>query len=359
MRTERGAVLIFVAVALVGLMAFASIVVDYGAMWVARGQAQNAADAGALAGAVSLAHTQGTQHAHDAAVAVTKDNHIFGRGAFDPEIVVTVPLVCPTPYNIPTPVQACVKVDVQRQDLPTFFARLLGMASQGVRATATAMAGAGNQTNCLKPWLIPDKWTELSTPPNQTFDPGTDIYIAPAPGNEATMTGWDLQDVGTILTLKEGDSHDVIAPSDFYEIGPANTYEEAITGCHITAKLGEQIETRPGKRSGPTKHGVEDLIALDKNATWNGSAIVGGDPQYQLSPRIVPIAMFSPPEYYAGDKQSGTFPLTLVNMMGFFVMSVDKDSTVTGVIINYPALNTGGFEAAGPASFLKTTILIR
>ena len=53
--SQRGAVLIHVAIALLGLIAFTTFVVDYGVMWVSRGQAQTSADAGALSGAISLA----------------------------------------------------------------------------------------------------------------------------------------------------------------------------------------------------------------------------------------------------------------------------------------------------------------
>jgi hypothetical protein len=173
------------------------------------------------------------------------------------------------------------------------------------------------------------------------------------------MTGYTLADVGSILTLKEGDSHDVIAPSNFYEIGPAPTYEEAITGCEITASLGGQIQTRPGKRSGPTKHGTKDLIDEDPLAVWNPTTQTVDNSNAAISPRIVPVAMFSPVEYYNGDKTSGTFPLTLVNMMGFFVMSVANDSTVTGVIVNYPVMAQGIVKPSTTASFLKTTILVR
>ena len=56
----HGAVLVHVAVALIGLLAFSALTVDYGAMWVSRRQAQNAADAAALAGAVSLAFDSST-----------------------------------------------------------------------------------------------------------------------------------------------------------------------------------------------------------------------------------------------------------------------------------------------------------
>ena len=53
-KRERGAIIIHVAFALLALLAFSAFVVDMGMMWVSRGQAQNAADAGALAGAVAL-----------------------------------------------------------------------------------------------------------------------------------------------------------------------------------------------------------------------------------------------------------------------------------------------------------------
>ena len=52
---ERGAVLVHVAIAMFVLLGFAALAVDYGVMWVSRSQAQNSADAGAMAGAVGLA----------------------------------------------------------------------------------------------------------------------------------------------------------------------------------------------------------------------------------------------------------------------------------------------------------------
>src|SRR5688500_1400666 len=57
---ERGAVLVHAAVAMAGLLAFSALTVDLGSMWVVRAQAQNAADAAALAGTVSLAYVDPT-----------------------------------------------------------------------------------------------------------------------------------------------------------------------------------------------------------------------------------------------------------------------------------------------------------
>src|SRR5689334_23793638 len=54
-RSEHGAIALHVAIGLVVLIGFLTFVVDFGVMWVGRRQAQNAADAGALAGAVAMA----------------------------------------------------------------------------------------------------------------------------------------------------------------------------------------------------------------------------------------------------------------------------------------------------------------
>ena len=58
---DRGAIIIHVAFALMALLAFTAFVFDYGVMWVARRQAQNVADAAALAGAVSLIRDGGSE----------------------------------------------------------------------------------------------------------------------------------------------------------------------------------------------------------------------------------------------------------------------------------------------------------
>ncbi len=53
LRSEQGAVFVQVGISLFVLMSFNVFVLDYGMMWIGRRQAQNAADAGALAGAVA------------------------------------------------------------------------------------------------------------------------------------------------------------------------------------------------------------------------------------------------------------------------------------------------------------------
>src|SRR5688572_14407332 len=178
-RGERGAVLVQVAVALLALLALSSFVFDYGVMWVSRGQAQNAADAGALAGAISLAFDgAGDQDgARARAIAMAQRNRVWGQAPNVTDPDVTFP-ACPPGPGVP---DTCIKVDVFRNQaranaLPTFFARLAGVMDQGVRATATAQVLAGDTTECLKPWAIIDRWDEFG--PIQFPNPDPDFNAA-------------------------------------------------------------------------------------------------------------------------------------------------------------------------------------
>lgn len=78
---ERGAVLVHVAVAMLGLLAFSALTIDLGSLWVARAQAQNAADAGALAGGVALAYVNPTDidAAQAAAATIVQQHQIWGE----------------------------------------------------------------------------------------------------------------------------------------------------------------------------------------------------------------------------------------------------------------------------------------
>ena len=84
---ERGAIIIHVAFALLALLAFSAFVVDMGVMWVSRRQAQNAADAGALAGAVALMR--------DGARTPRPQNRLFsGRMTTPSSVPRTLPRTC-------------------------------------------------------------------------------------------------------------------------------------------------------------------------------------------------------------------------------------------------------------------------
>lgn len=413
--SERGAVLIFVAIALFGLVAFTTFVVDYGVLWAARGGAQNAADAGALAGAGSLARGQGNTHAYNAAMAFTQQHGIFNASATTPNITVTVPLACPTPFNSP-PSNACIKVDVQRLDVPTFFGKMLGLQTQGVKATATAIAGWGNSTDCIKPWVVADKWidnsgTGLDTTgwdQMDTFDPGVDQYVAP--GFKANGPG---NDFGTQLMLKDGAvgtwSAGWTMQIEFGQPG-SQAYKDTIMGCpdyvptvglyDPTVPCGKTdppnpeegcLDVKTGMAQGPTSQGVStdpnSLVNRDPTASFDTTtnSIVGGcmaAGTCQLSPRVVPIAIFDTAAFVTMATANGCSGTNcraqVVNIIGFFVEGMcdevypnqatrppycgtpaEAQKMVVGRLINYPAQNSGVAGAPGPASFITTVHLIR
>src|SRR4051794_18325597 len=95
-RSDRGAILIQVAISILALTALTSFVVDYGVMWLARRQAQNAADAGALAGAIARAFDETANPpaangaTYQSAVKAAQANAVFGT---TPTVTVSWP--CP------------------------------------------------------------------------------------------------------------------------------------------------------------------------------------------------------------------------------------------------------------------------
>ena len=164
----EGAVLVHVAVAIIGLLAFCALVVDYGTMWVSRRQAQNAADAAALAGAISLAFDSGTDSTAPAwwrrksasrqGVRRDADHHAGWGQAADPtdDISFMVPDLHESMSawirDIWRHMYSCERLSKRStgHPLPVFFAPLFGRRSKACRPTATAVIAGGNATNCLQ-----------------------------------------------------------------------------------------------------------------------------------------------------------------------------------------------------------------
>jgi len=174
-RGERGQTIILVAVALVSLLAMAALAIDVVTLYVARSETQRAADAAALAGAKGLADSGVTtlqpgdanlgaaetmaQSMALAEVIAFLDGTLPTNqvSAGPPSLVTGFPTFNMTPNNNPR-----ITVSIQRINLPTFFARILGRNSATVTATATAEAyNPANVQNFtpitpkgVKPWLV-------------------------------------------------------------------------------------------------------------------------------------------------------------------------------------------------------------
>jgi hypothetical protein len=414
---ERGAVLVHVALALLVLIAFSALAIDYGALLVSRSQAQNAADAAALAGASSLAFDDPDDftRAKESAAAAAKANLVLGAA---PSIVpaTDVLLVNPCPPGAPGLPDTCIRANVYRSaarsnPLPTFFAQILGLTSQDVRAMATAQVLTGNATSCMRPWAVADKWQEnwennkpSTAPwtPTSTFDKykkqGNDMVLDPTvttpdlytpPSQSSPGTGFtpfdangnQSADYGMQMTLKIGSSENRISSGWFQALalpnadGSAgsggNDYRNNIANCNPNIyAIGDTIPTEQGDMIGPTKQGVGDLTAMDPGASWNASTktiqgscapgVCAGGQYHTTSPRIVPVVLFDVDSFFAGSP-NGKTSVTISNIMGFFVegMGGNGNKDVIGRLVSIPGLTKGTSNVDESASFLRTVLLVR
>ena len=226
-RDERGMTLIFVGVGFVAFMAATTLAIDVGMFMTARSQAQNAADAGALSGAVALALNDFNDRTASGPAVQGAINAGLANTVMHEDVSVTAADVT-FPVG-PTGLNDRVRVTVRRSaaranPVPTLIGPMFGVPLVDIVATATAEASPANAATCVMPFTIPDKWTEVQTPAWDTNDefnmvdnkgdplPNPDIYV---PASQSNATGYDAEvDKGLQITLKTNNQNKT-APS-FY-----------------------------------------------------------------------------------------------------------------------------------------------
>jgi Flp pilus assembly protein TadG len=408
LRGERGAVLVKVAIAMLVLIGITAWVVDHGILMMGRNEVQNAADAGALAGATSLAFDSFTNRtatgpAKVAAQRFALANEVLGE---DPDVDIDTDVTfvpCPDDDDPPPIAETpCIRVDAYRNQardnpIPMVFGQAVGLTEQGVRGTATAVAADANASSCLRPWAVVDRWWEM--PENRysiatdTFNPAEGDYYTP--GDPGPGTGYTIADYGVQLTIKSpsnGQGGNIISPGWFQSIDiprmdttnwGANTYNANIRTCggypstyaspdtvcpdsigndevvYWAARGCYRVTT--GNMVGPTRDGVQYLIDQDPNALWVGGEADGGVDGSLFppgeSPRIVPIGILDIGHFMAQDPNGGWPVVRLGSILGFFIEGT-KSGEVWGRLMSIPgeSLTTGGNNQG---SFLKVVMLVR
>ena len=334
-RDDRGMTFVFIGLGFMAFMAATTLAIDVGMFMTARSQAQNAADAGALAGATALAFDSFDDRstggpAVQSAVNTARENSVIGG----------VPSATPSDVAFPVgPTGANrVRINVFRTGprsnaIPTLFGPLFGVPTVDISATATAEASPANAMSCVKPFTIPDRWTENGTPPwtpDSSFDrydkkgallPNADVYVPPGqPG----YNGYNAtRDKGTPLMIRAGTGNNV-APSMYWSWAmPGGTgasyYRDNIAHCNQSIfDFGAEMTQEPGNMVGPTIDGVEDLIAQDPNAYWD-SASNSVHTTMNPSPRVFPIPLYDPEFFQSGKVNGRNATLKMANWIGFFV----------------------------------------
>jgi len=357
LRSEEGASLILLAIMATAVFAFAALTVDIGIMLLARTQLQNAADSAALAGASVLAQTAGDQiEAKEVALRFASEHRAFGRGSGG--IANRMTAVAMDAGDVTFPQPTSIHVIAERSSargnaMRSYFMKVLDpkrdpAIEMSASATASALDACG--TGCVKPWCPPDRWVDANKnnkyDPNPTSNKG-EYY-------DSYATGYNSPgDVGVQVVLKYRSGSSTMVPSYFYAVDlppvskgtpttGANAYRDWIAGCPDPSFLVEPndlLQIEPGNMAGPTRQGVQALIALDPKAKWDVSSkrVIGS--AYSRSPRIVPVPLFDP-SIGVLTHTGGRKKVKVVKVAMFFIESVNSSGNVTGRFVRISAADS-------------------
>jgi len=376
-QTEGGYVLVTVAGMLIVLVTFTALAVDSGILFADRTQSQRAADAAALAGALTfVVDTKSSQPAtaEDHARATAVKNTVMGVPIDAAQVDVCVGAGSPGACT-PDPSLKRVKVTITRQE-PTFFAKIWGASWMNVTTRVEAIAEASNaptSAKCLKPFFIP----------NTSFAPvsaGSNSCTACASANvlvdgstvppSKTAFAQGLIDNSTAFILKPQDPHNALVPSQFYMVDlPSNDgstgkngYQDNIVTCLNTATIcRDSYNVLTGNTTGPTRAGINTLIGNPPRDTY----VNVGQYQYpdgtthDTSKALVVAPIWNPcatnlpdgtPLCPAGNFPSGSSGTNVppVSIIGFALLFVDSVDNHEGVLVHLIDILACGPDISDP-----------
>jgi hypothetical protein len=358
------------------------LAIDVGSLMSARSQAQNSADAAALAGAISLAYDDWddrtpTGPAVVNAIAAAQANKVNDG----------VVSVLPTDVefvNDPAGEANRVRVTVYRtagrgNPVSTLIAQYFGMKTANVSAVAMAEASNANAMTCVKPFTIPDRWIEkrpVTVPwstevgfsrydkkgvllsPADVYEPAYlgDPDVKPRVPNP-NYSGYNSEaSRGEKLVLRASQGNN-IQPSFYFSLamtddGGGQDYRWNIANCnHSIYHWGDPLIQEPGAMEGPTIQGIEELIARDPAAEWDFENKTVKNSRFgeRQSPRVFPIPLYDPDYYDKGSQTGRVASLRTANWIGFFVEYIGNGSEIHGRIIPIGGIRdktmTGGLDS--------------
>ena len=397
-RNEKGAILAIVALSLIVILGMGALAVDMGMLMKQRDDAQRAADAASLAGASAFQEAKpldAVNTARDRALSYLARNYVGGTYIDTAGSVTTVNgnRYITTSHEgvvVVLPDSTKVRVIVRRPAVGTLFARVLGYLNVPIAAKAAAVAAEAGTGKCVKPFAIPDYWHDQDNDTkyaNQLEDLGPgqgkggetwqydesvgDTYRRYAdPDGTGTETGLGssfrntsvyggdnsnttyFDDYGRPIVLKKSNPQQTPSPSFFLPwVIPgsnpgAQDYKANISSCNpaqISLETDYSLDgsadtssydNKPGNMIGPTKQGMDDLIALDPKACWapasdslhsgfttgsvkllsNANTCTVDYPDWMSSPRVAVVPLFNPEQV-----QSGKTKLRFNNLALIFI----------------------------------------
>lgn len=366
-KEEHGATMIMVAVSLVVIFAFAVLAIDISLIQLAKNQLQNAADAAALAGAIGY---ESSDRNPDAAVTAAIEIAGLNRAV---QVTQQPVNILPSDVSFPSPNRIRVqthRTEASGDPVRLYFMHVIDAASSNlgsISASATAEVLPIKGTNCLKPWMFPDRWDDADG--DHVYDarePFTDLNGDGQynPGESFTdlnkngvwdagefydrqITGYRVPDhVGEMITLKfdNGSLNNFSPKEGWYQIirfGPVNRggpecpggdcYREWIPGCEPYLVMeGDTMELELGAKVGPTDQGLQELLDRDPNAYYDAATGTIQGSAYPVSPRLIKAAVYDPSE---GIYDLGT--------------GSNKYLTVEKIVVVFLEYKTGTAEVSG------------
>ncbi|HVJ48566.1 pilus assembly protein TadG-related protein [Desulfitobacterium sp.] len=272
--SERGSIAVIFALAMVVLLGSCAIVVDIGLLYVQKAKLQNTVDSAALAGVQELPGD--TSKATDVAKAYALQNGT---------------------ENITTRFEANnFKIIISAQKtVPTYFAKIWGINSEQISATARAMMLPPTSMSGAVPLSVQE----------QNFE------------------------YGALYTLKSGSSDQPGPYSGWFGAlrlsgSGAKTYETDLAyGYQGTLSFGQIVDVEPGNMSGPTQKGIETRFAQDQRVPRNTFADYGRN-----APEIIYVPIV---HLLDANKQ-----VQIVGFAAFFLEGIPgngNDSIITGRFI--------------------------
>ncbi|MBC7186529.1 MAG: hypothetical protein H5U38_05795 [Calditrichaeota bacterium] len=280
---QRGSALALATAMMFVFLCCAGMAIDLGSILSSRTQLQSAVDAAALAGARGL--IRDNQTAISYAVATFGANRLQNRSL----------QLNPTEVSFPATNQVSVSVT---RPVNLFFLQLIGLRRVNISAQATATCGTVRSSYGLKPWAVPDQH-------------------------------WQVGDLVRLKVGKNGGGswHYPVCFPPINRGSPvrgADAYREnIINGSSSIVKIGDRLLVEPGNMQGPTSQGVEDVLARDPNAYWDGDHVEGSSYPGDSSPRICKIPLIDPNE-----DPNGRSEVTVVRLGVFFLVGMDGQDVV-------------------------------
>jgi len=261
------------------------LAIDIGAILVARSQLQAAADAAALAGARALIN--GQQAAIASATQVFDRNKVQNR-----------PLAL-AGGEVSFPADTQVEIRVTRP-VQLYFLQIIRVNSVEVTARAVAGYGSARKVVGLKPWAVPDlHWS-----------PGDQVVLKS--GTTGDPPSWRYP--VCFPPINKGSP-----------VTGAAAYEDAIVNGSSTAvEIGDELLVDTGDMVGPTRQGVDQILALDPDAWLSENGIQNSRYPGDSSPRICKIALIDPNSLPGAGRGS----VTVVRFGVFFIEGMQGQSLV-------------------------------